>query len=191
MISRFFIERPILANVIAILFVLIGVVSMIGLPVARGWITLFVILLKGTLAVSAALLLIATTGMNRLAAAMRSLRVPRLFVTVFFLTFRYIGVLGEELARVLRAYDLRAPGQRGITPRAWGSLLGQMLLRAFARAERIHAAMTVRGFRGEYPLGGARNFSLPDLAWLLAWLGFFLFCRLVDIPAAIGALAGT
>ena len=61
----------------------------------------------------------------------------------------------------------------------------------YARAERIHAAMTVRGFRGEYPLGGARNFSLPDLAWLLAWLGFFLFCRLVDIPAAIGALAGT
>ena len=35
MISRFFIARPILANVIAMLFVLIGAVSVINLPVAQ------------------------------------------------------------------------------------------------------------------------------------------------------------
>src|SRR5262249_29150949 len=35
MISKFFIERPVLANVIAILMVLIGAVAMFGLPVAQ------------------------------------------------------------------------------------------------------------------------------------------------------------
>ncbi len=35
MISKFFIERPVLANVIAILMVLIGAVALIGLPVAQ------------------------------------------------------------------------------------------------------------------------------------------------------------
>ena len=34
MISKFFIERPVLANVIAILLVVIGAVAVFGLPVA-------------------------------------------------------------------------------------------------------------------------------------------------------------
>ena len=35
MISRFFVDRPVLANVLAILFVLIGGVALVGLPVAQ------------------------------------------------------------------------------------------------------------------------------------------------------------
>ncbi|MBS0559605.1 MAG: multidrug efflux RND transporter permease subunit [Proteobacteria bacterium] len=35
MISKFFIERPVLANVLAIVFVLLGIVSLFGLPVAQ------------------------------------------------------------------------------------------------------------------------------------------------------------
>src|SRR5690606_15046780 len=35
MISKFFIERPVLANVIAILMVVIGAVALMGLPVAQ------------------------------------------------------------------------------------------------------------------------------------------------------------
>ena len=35
MISKFFIERPVLANAIAILMVVIGLVSLFGLPVAQ------------------------------------------------------------------------------------------------------------------------------------------------------------
>ena len=35
MISKFFIERPVLANVIAILIVVIGAVALFGLPVAQ------------------------------------------------------------------------------------------------------------------------------------------------------------
>ena len=34
MISKFFIERPVLANVIAILMILLGAVAVYGLPVA-------------------------------------------------------------------------------------------------------------------------------------------------------------
>lgn len=159
-----------------------------GLAVNRGWITFLAILFKGALTVTAALLLIATTGMNRLAAAMRAIRIPRLFVLVFFLTFRYISVLGEELARSLRAYSLRAPTQKGVRLHAWGSLVGQMLLRAFDRADRVYQAMLVRGFTGEYAVGNSKPFRITDLAWLTGWVAFFLFCRLVDIPAAISSL---
>lgn len=169
------------------------VVFLGSLLISRGWITFFAILLKGALTVTTALLLIATTGMNRLAAAMRTVRIPRLFVLVFFLTFRYVSVLGEELSRSLRAYSLRAPTQRGIRIHAWGSLIGQMLLRAFDRADRVYQAMLVRGFHGEYPIGmhaaaGSQRFHPSDLLWMVGWMLFFVLCRLVDIPEAIGSL---
>lgn len=35
MMSKFFIERPVLANVIAILTVVIGLVALVGLPVSQ------------------------------------------------------------------------------------------------------------------------------------------------------------
>ena len=35
MISRFFIDRPVLANVLALVFVLIGLVALLRLPTAR------------------------------------------------------------------------------------------------------------------------------------------------------------
>ena len=35
MIAKFFIERPVLANVIAVLMIVIGVVALFGLPVAQ------------------------------------------------------------------------------------------------------------------------------------------------------------
>ena len=35
MISKFFIERPVLANVLAILMILIGAVALYGLPIAQ------------------------------------------------------------------------------------------------------------------------------------------------------------
>ena len=159
-----------------------------GLSVSRGWITFFAILLKGALTVTAALLLISTTGVNRLAGAMRTIRIPKLFVLVIFLTFSYISVLGEELSRSLRAYALRAPTHRGVRFNAWGSLIGQILLRTFDRADRVYQAMTLRGFSGEYPIGIAQRFRWSDLVWMLAWISFFIICRVVDIPVAIGSL---
>jgi cobalt/nickel transport system permease protein len=191
--------RPILKRLLFVEPLIIGIgilnplfdremVLLGSLAVSRGWITFLAILLKGALTVTVALLLIATTGMNRLAAAMRTIRIPKLFVLVFFLTFRYIAVLGEELSRSLRAYKLRAPNQRGIRVNAWGSLIGQMLLRAFDRADRVYQAMTLRGFSGEYVVGSSQRFRFTDAAWMLVWLLFFLLCRIVDIPLAIGSL---
>ena len=80
----------------------------------RGWFTFISIVLKGGLTVTACLVLISTTGLDKLAQALRTLKVPSIFVLQLLLTFRYISVLTEELARMLRAYSLRAPQQKGV-----------------------------------------------------------------------------
>lgn len=83
---------------------------------SRGWITFASILLKSLLTITAALILICTTGMDKLAAGLRMLKVPRLFVLQLLLTYRYISVLIEEVSRSIRAYKLRAPSKKAFTP---------------------------------------------------------------------------
>ncbi len=164
------------------------VVMVGGLAISRGWITFFSLFLKSLLTVCAALLLIATTGMDKLASALRMLSIPRLFVLQLLLTYRYISVFMEEVSQILMAYSLRAPQQKGIHRSAWGSLTGQLILRTFEKAQRVYLAMCLRGFTGEYNTGASKSITAMDLAYMAGWCLFFALTRIYDIPMLIGLL---
>lgn len=162
--------------------------SLLGFTFTRGWLTFISIFMKCILTVTGGVLLIATTGMDRLAAAMRMIRIPKIFVLQLLLTYRYISVLGDELARMLRAYSLRAPGQKGIRRDAWGSFTGSLLLRSFDRAQRVYAAMCLRGFAGEYNTGNITKIANRDLWFLAGWSAFFIITRIYNLPLLLGSL---
>lgn len=157
-----------------------------GLVLSKGWLTFLAICCKGGLTVTAAILLIATTGMDGVAAALRLLRVPRVFVLQLLLTYRYVAVLSGEVGRVLVAYSLRAPRDQGIRWPVLGSLIGQVLLRTFDRAERIYQAMCLRGFAGEYHTGRHPGIRLWDIAYGGGWVLFFGLARAYNLPLLIG-----
>ncbi|MCX7774388.1 MAG: cobalt ECF transporter T component CbiQ [Clostridia bacterium] len=159
------------------------------LHVARGWVTFFSLTLKGILTVCAALLLLSTCGLPRIAASLRALKVPRILVMQLLLTYRYLTVLMEEAARTLTAYGFRAPGQKGVGYKAWGSLAGQLLLRTFDRAERVYQAMRLRGFEGDFPVRPIGLLKGKDMAFGLFWLIYFILIRLVNIPLLLGGLS--
>ncbi len=129
------------------------------LVLSGGAVTLLVLVVKGVLCFLAVYLLIATTGMERVCAALRQLHVPRVLVTTILLTYRYIVLLLQEGNRISTAYALRAPGQKGIHFRAWGSLLGQLLLRSMDRAQLVYESMMIRGYGYDAPTpdGDARG----------------------------------
>jgi cobalt ABC transporter, permease protein CbiQ len=158
-----------------------------GIAISRGWITFSSLFIKCGLTVTAALLLIATTGMDGLAKALRMLKIPRLFVLQLLLTYRYISVLMEEVILILRAYTLRAPKQKGIHRSAWGSLAGQLILRTFDRGQRVYEAMCLRGFTGDYNTGKDRGIRFLDLAYLAGWSVFFAVAGICNISMLIGS----
>jgi cobalt/nickel transport system permease protein len=159
-----------------------------GFQFSGGWISFFSILIKFVLTVLAAFIIIATTGMDRIASALRMLRVPRIFVLQLLLTYRYISVLMEEAARTMQAYSLRDPFHRGIRPGVWGSLAGNLLLRTYDRAQRLYQAMVQRGFIGEYNTGSNRRMRMKDMLYLYGWGLFFLSARYYNIPVYIGSM---
>ena len=159
-----------------------------GIVISRGWVTFLSIFIKCGLTVTASILLIATTGMDRLGAALRMLKVPKIFVLQLLLTYRYISVLIEEVARMQRAYSLRAPGEKGIRLSVWGSFAGQLILRTFDRAQRVYQSMSLKGFTGEYNTGDIAKVCFKDFAYLVAWSLFFIILRIYNIPILIGSL---
>ncbi|MBR1846023.1 MAG: cobalt ECF transporter T component CbiQ, partial [Oscillospiraceae bacterium] len=97
-------------------------------------------------------------------------------------------VLTEELAVMTDAYHLRAPGQRGIHRSAWGSFLGQLLLRSMDRAEELYASMRLRGYHGAFYYAGAQPFGVRDGAYPALCAACFLFFRLVNVAQLLGSL---
>lgn len=190
---------PILKRILLVEPIIIGIgilnplfdnytVMLGGIAVSRGWFTFLSIFIKSSLTVAAGILLIATTGMDKLAAALRMLRIPKIFVLQLLLTYRYISVLLEEVSRMQRAYSLRAPGQKGIHRSTWGSFAGQLILRTFERAQRVYESMSLRGFIGEYNTGAIAKPSFKDFAYLAGWSLFFVTARIYNIPMLIGSL---
>lgn len=158
------------------------------LGVSGGWLSLASILVRATLTVGAALILVAVTGFPAICHALDQLGMPRIFTVQLLFLHRYLFVLIEEGGRTARARELRAFGKKGLGWRSYGSLLSQLLLRTWLRAERIHLAMLARGFTGEFHPRRTTRFGTRDFLFLAGWSGLFLFFRLVNVSQLLGTI---
>lgn len=162
-----------------------------GITVSAGVLSMITLILKGIFSVLASYLLIATTSIDKLCYAFRMLHIPKPIVTQFMLMFRYITVLLEEADRMTQAYMLRAPHQKGIHFKVWGSLAGQLLLRSLDRANDVYDSMLLRGYQGDYRyLQGRVAFSKGDVIYFVFWLAVFVLFRCCPVVLMMGNLFG-
>ena len=158
------------------------------LTITGGVVSMVTLMLKGVFSLMASFLLIATTSIDTLCAALRMLHVPDILTTLLLLTYRYIGVMIEEVSIMTESYSLRAPGQKGIHISAWGSFLGQLLLRSMDRAEALYQSMLLRGFRGDYYYADVPPCGVTGVIYGIVCIGAFLFARWFDLPVLLGSL---
>ena len=163
-------------------------ISIGNVAVSGGVISMLTLMLKGVLCVMESFVLVATTSFDSICSALRRLHIPGFIVTLLLLTYRYISVMMEEVSIMTDAYMLRAPNQKGIQFSAWGSFLGQLLLRSMDRAEDLYSSMQLRGFSGEFLYAGLKPLSWKDILFLLLSLMIFALFRFVDITSFIGQL---
>ncbi|MGN0316110.1 MAG: cobalt ECF transporter T component CbiQ [Fusicatenibacter sp.] len=149
--------------------------------ITGGMISMLTLMIKGIYSVLAAYLLIATTSIEKICYALRLIHVPAILVTQILLTYRYVSVLLEEANRIMQAYSLRAPNQKGIHFKVWGSLAGQLLLRSMDRANEVYESMTLRGYRGEFYYAAKEPCKGKDYAYLILWLAIFGVLKFVRL----------
>jgi cobalt/nickel transport system permease protein len=136
--------------------------------------------LKGNAVLLALVALFGSMDASTFGHAMSHLRVPDKLTHLLLFTVRYLDVLHRESLRLRAAMKVRAfrPGMNRHTYRAYGHLVGMLLVRSFDRAERIVAAMKCRGFRGRFYLLDHFHYSWADLPFAvlsLAILGGLLW----------------
>ena len=161
----------------------LGPISLSG-----GWVSFLSIMVRFTLTVSAALILIASTGFNSVCMALEKMGTPRIFAVQLLFLYRYIFVLIDEASRMVRARSLRSFEGRGMGLTVFSHIIGQLLLRTLDRAKRIHQAMLCRGFDGELRVLRPLKLDLRDVVFLVGWSVLFILLRLYDIPQWLGRL---
>ena len=159
-----------------------------GISVSGGVISMLTLMLKGVFCLMVSFLLMAATKIDSLCAALRKLHVPGMLVSLLLLTYRYVGVMTEELAVMTEAYHLRAPGQKGIHISAWGSFLGQLLLRSMDRAQELYSSMMLRGYHEHFHYADIERFRLRDALFMAVCILFFLILRYADVAQLVGGL---
>lgn len=180
------------------IFILFGVfnpildhsfVSTIGsITVTGGMVSFVTLFIKGVFSILASYLLIATTGIEKICYALRKLHLPRIIVTQILLTYRYITVLLTEANHIYQAYSLRAPKQKGVHYKVWGSLMGQLLLRSIDRANEVYESMLIRGYKGDFYPPKKTKIKISDIIYVLFWLGYFYIARFTLLFDIIGRL---
>lgn len=163
-----------------------GTIVVSGISLSAGWVSFLSIIVKFTLTISTALLLIATTSFAGVCRALRRLGLPALFVSQLLFLYRYLFVLMEETMRMVRARDVRSFGSRGTGMRVTARLIGNLLMKTVERAERIYGAMLSRGFRGEIPTLTRHRFSAVDALFLTVVVACLALFRLVPVTELIG-----
>ncbi|MFP4058223.1 MAG: cobalt ECF transporter T component CbiQ [Candidatus Brocadiia bacterium] len=125
--------------------------------------------LKANAIVLALTVLLGTMEITALGHALHHLRVPRKLAHLLLFTVRYIDLIHHEYRRLRNAMRVRCfrPRANRHTYRAYGNLVGMLLVRSFDRAERVLAAMKCRGFRGQFHLLDHFAFARRDLAFAL------------------------
>ena len=83
---------------------------------------------------------------------------------------------------------MRAPGQNGLHFSAWGSFVGQLLIRSMDRAQNLYQSMQMRGFRGSFYYARETAFGLADMLYIIIWAVVFLILRMFDLSELIGGL---
>lgn len=157
--------------------------------ISGGWVSFTSIVLRVALTASAVVVLVGSTGMHVLCAALARLGAPRVFTVQLLLLHRYLFVLADEAVRLRTAYGLRAPSRRAPPLAIFASLAGKLLLRAFDRAHRVHQAMLARGFDGELRRLSPWRWRHADTAFVACWGAYFAAVRAVDVPLLVGTAA--
>lgn len=159
-----------------------------NLPITGGVVSMLTLMMKGIFCLMASFLLVATTSIDEICRALRLVRFPALLTSLLLLTFRYTQLLLEEVSILTQAYHLRAPRQKGIQFRAWGSFLGQLLLRSMDRAESLYESMLLRGFQNEFHYAKGKTSSAASWPFALLSACLIVLARFYNLPSLLLSL---
>jgi len=125
-------------------------------------------------------LLVLTTGFTRLVHAMEKFKIPKIFVAMTTITYRFIFLFINEAHRMVLAKEARTVKKEG---RLWimrslARIMSTLFIRAYERGERVYTAMTAREYTGEIKSMGEMRCGHKD--WVFGFASV-LICFIIPL----------
>jgi cobalt/nickel transport system permease protein len=158
------------------------------LSISGGWVSYASILVRFSLTIGMAFVLIATSSFHGVCMALARLGAPPILANQLLFLYRYLFVLAEEAMRLMQARALRSFDGRGMGMKVYGHILGNLLLRSLSRAQRVHLAMRCRGFDGEIRTLRRLHMGAQEVLFMAGWSAVFLLFRFVNLSQLLGGL---
>lgn len=166
-----------------------NVIIYVGIiPITTGMISMLTLVLKGVFAVLASYILITTTSIENICCALKILHLPNILITVIMLIYRYIIIFLKEVERIWTAYQMRAPKQNGVMHKAWGSMIGSLMIRSIDKSQIVYEAMELRGFNPDTFFEKRQRFKKSDILYLALGIFLLIIIRWIPIFQLIGDL---
>ena len=145
------------------------------------------IVVRVATSISFVVLLALTTTWTRLLAALRAMLVPRMFILVLGMAYRYVfHLLGSvtdmyeaRKARTVQADNMVSSGRAFVSATA-----GTMFGKAHAMSEEVYQAMVSRGYAGQARTLSAFKVRAIDVAWVACCT--IVIALVVGVDRAIG-----
>lgn len=106
------------------------------------------------------------TPFTDIIAGLSWFRIPAQFIELLMLAYRYIFVLFEDAGIIYNAQKNRlgySGIRRGLS--SFGTLTGELTLRAFDRSQKIALAMAQRGYTGNIPIAAGSSFRKSEIVF--------------------------
>lgn len=122
------------------------------------------LLMRVATSVSLSVLLVTTTPWTKLLKALEILRIPRMFIVITLMTYRYIFVLLSGLHDMLLAKKSRNVGRpKDPATRRWlAGSLGALFDKTTQLSENVYTAMVSRGYRNRMRILSNFSFTPAD-----------------------------
>jgi cobalt/nickel transport system permease protein len=190
LLKRFLVALPfcLALGVSNILFDRTAAFAIGGVMVSWGIISFSTILFRTFLCVMAVLILVSVTPFSALTGEMKRLRMPAVFITMFEMTYRYIGVISDEACSMYTAYSLRSAYRKGIEMKNMSSFAGQLFIRSFDRADRVYMAMKCRGYALQNKQYEDPGLTRNDIGFCIVSCSLCLLFRFIDINKQLAGI---
>lgn len=164
-----------------------NVITYIGtFKVTTGTVSAVTLILKGIFAIICSYFLVSTTSIESICYALKQIHIPNILITIFMLIYRYIIVFLKEVERLWVAYLLRAPKQKGINFKVWGSMIGSLMLRSIDKAELVYESMELRGFLPDTFFVKEQKIDKASIMYFIAGISLMLLIRFIPIFEMLG-----
>ncbi len=130
--------------------------------------------------VSTMLFLALTTPMTQLFYVLRWLKLPKEFVDIAMMMYRYIFVLLDEFITMKNAQETRL-GHKDIKTsyKSLGLLMANLFIRTWEKGEKLFITMSSRGYDGEIKV--LKEIENPKLIYVIGIIIFEIFILIISI----------